>query len=131
MGITINDLKRAILNGGDCNTFTGFWQKALGKVPVPVLASLQELAPIPEPAALLRQIKPELVPLLDSWSKREDHKKLPKSEATIKFITLPSHGKHVSAFLERVIEERYMRMHFWNCRIVLNLWGCAILIRKS
>jgi Mg-chelatase subunit ChlD len=54
--VTIGDLRRAILNGGDVSSFADAYSQALGGCPIPVVSQFDTALTLPPPELLLGQV---------------------------------------------------------------------------
>ena len=108
LGITIRDIRKAILGGGEINAFTSLLHEALGKPPVPSLATLETPQTLPPATSLLEPLDTGLKSLFTSWltwPEGKEHEK-PHSELTkLMLVEVAPYGRHISGFLEKVIDE--------------------------
>jgi len=105
VGITVNDIKRAILNTGDVSSFTKAWHQALGNSPVPSISSLETPVELPETTALLKHIDNNLAEIVTAWTKGKSNKPPLKKIEDLTLIGLAPYGQNTGKYLEHVIDE--------------------------
>ena len=97
MSITIDDIRRALLKGGDVSFLQGILRKALKKPP------LEEIAA--DPTVFLKQLNSQLSEAVEGWI---DGKPLPgkKQKSRFKIFLQPvvRYGRKISAFIEETID---------------------------
>ncbi|MFH0846934.1 MAG: VWA domain-containing protein [Chloroflexota bacterium] len=109
MEVTVADIKRAVITGGDVASYAKLWGKALGDPPVTIMPTLAKPAPLPGSSALLKQTDESLEGLVNSWltgemveppAKSED-----KSEIELTLLGLPPYGRNSGSYLAHLIDE--------------------------
>ncbi len=103
MGITVSDIRRAILGGGDVSVFTKVCHQALDCPPVSSMSSLEALIALPEPMVLLEHIDKGLVTAVAAWEKAKDYQPQPQAKIDLTLIALAPYGQNVGKYLEQVI----------------------------
>ncbi len=104
MGITIGDIKRAVL-GGNVSIFTEMWHRTLGNPPVSSLPSLEAPVALPEPTVLLQSIDKDLAAALAAWMKKRDYPLSSKVDIDITLVPVAPYGRNVGHYLKHVIDE--------------------------
>src|ERR1035437_3855658 len=103
MGITINDLRRAILADGDISVFAEVYSWALGGAPVPVTSRWDVPLRLPEPNVLADY--PDAV-FSNQLSRRgRSNATLTDGQLDLTLVVVAPNGKNSGTYLERVIEE--------------------------
>ncbi len=105
MGITVSDIQRAILGGGDVSVFAEIWQRALVNPPVPNMLSLEAPVALPETTALLKYADKRLKSLVAMWVEGRKLQQLPKTEIDLTLIGLAPYGRNIGSYLAHVIDE--------------------------
>ena len=105
MGLTISDITRAILGGGDISVFAKVWHQALLNPSVPSIPSLEASEVLPEATALLKHVDDGLESVVAAWSERKDYQSLPKAEIDLTLIGLAPYGRNIGSYLEHIIDE--------------------------
>ena len=108
LGITIRDIRETILGGGKINAFTPLLDEALGKTPVPSLATLEIPQTLPPATSLLESLDTDLKSLLTTWltwPEGKEHEKPCSKLDKLTLVEVASYGQHISGFLEKVIDE--------------------------
>jgi len=104
-GLTVSDIRRAFLNGGDVSAFVPVLRQALGNAPVPNLASLELPVLLPEATALLDALNADLSRLVGSWQKGRRSEKTTGVQADLTIIGVAPYGKNVSTYLDYIIDD--------------------------
>ena len=105
MGITISDIKRALLDGGDVATLTTVWHQALANPPVSGIASLEAPVALPEATALLQCVDSGLEVVLAAWVAAKAYRPLSKGKVDLALVGLAPYGRNISSYLEHIIDE--------------------------
>jgi Mg-chelatase subunit ChlD len=105
MGITLNDIRRAFLGGGDVSPFFSAWHRAMGDPPVAGVSSLARPTVLPEPTVILRYLDPDLASLLDEWLLGIGCDRSFPRELDLTIVGLAPYGRNISSCLERIIDE--------------------------
>ncbi|MFH1640007.1 MAG: VWA domain-containing protein [Chloroflexota bacterium] len=105
MSITISDIRKAILNGGDAATFTDVLHLALGKPPVAIVSSLEKPLTLPEPTAILKGMDSDLAWLLHSWLTGGGNSGQCPEKPNLTLVEAALFGRNISGYLEQVIDE--------------------------
>ena len=105
MGITVSDIKRAMLGGGDVSAFAEVWHQALGNPSVPSVASLETPVALPETTALLKHIDKNLEKVVAVWAEGKDYRLLPEAKIDLTLIGLAPYGRNIAGYLEHIIDE--------------------------
>lgn len=105
MGISVDDIKRALLGGGDVFTFVEVCRKALGDPPIRTLDSLETAVALPETTALLKHIDKDLERLVVAWIAGRASQPPSGVGMELTLICLAPCGRNTASHLERIIEE--------------------------
>ena len=102
MTVTISDIKRAILDGGDVAAFIPAWQKALRNPPVLVTNSLETPVSLPSPEVLLKSADERLVEVVVAWAEGKTTALTDGAPVELTAIGFAPYGHHTGAYLEHV-----------------------------
>ncbi len=102
-GITVDDLRRALLNGGDISFLTPVLKRALKDPPVAVAPTLGIPLALPDPALLLAGDE-RLKALLRSWQNEAELPGGPVENVELMLLPLPPHGRNAAGCLARFID---------------------------
>ena len=105
MGITVSDIRRAILGAGDVSAFTEVCHQALGRPPVLSISSLDTPVALPQPMVLLEHIDKELATIIATLGKGKDYQQPPQAKVDLTLIALAPYGQNIGKYLEHVIDE--------------------------
>ncbi|MFC1873344.1 hypothetical protein ACFLW3_00830, partial [Chloroflexota bacterium] len=105
MIITVNDIQRAILDGGDVSTFTEVYHRALGNPPVPSVASLEKPSALPETTVLLKAADSDFKNVVEAWADGKAYQLRSAGEVELTLVGLAPYGRNIGSYLERVIDE--------------------------
>ena len=105
MTVTISDIKRAILDGGDVAAFIPAWQKALRNPPVLVTNSLETPVSLPSPEVLLKSADERLAEVVVAWAEGKTTALTDGAPVELTAIGFAPYGHHTGAYLEHVIDE--------------------------
>jgi Mg-chelatase subunit ChlD len=104
-GITIGDIKKALLSGGDVSSFIPALHQALADPPVTSIASLELPIALPEATALLGHIDNDLASLLNEWAQGRGYSQSLVQETELTLVGLAPYGRNISSYLESIIDE--------------------------
>ncbi len=104
-GITIGDIKKALLSGGDVSSFIPALHQTLADPPVTSVASLGLPTMLPEISALLRHIDNDLESLLNEWSQGRGYNQPLVPEIELTLVGLAPYGRNIGSYLESIIDE--------------------------
>ena len=105
MGITLSDIRRAVLGGGDVSAFVPALRQALDNPPGPSIASLDPPVDLPEEAALLGNADNDLTSLLKKSVEGHKYDGSPIRDVDLSIAGLPPYGRNISNYFERVVDE--------------------------
>ena len=105
MSITVSDIQRAILGGGDVSVFAEIWYRALVNPPVPSILSLEAPVALPETTAPLKYVNRGLKSMVAAWAEGKEHQQLPKAKIDFTLIGLAPYGRNIGSYLTHVIDE--------------------------
>ena len=105
MGITVSDIQRAILGGGDVSVFAEIWHRALVNPPVPSMLSLEAPVALPETTAMLKYVDKNLKSVVVAWVEGREYRRLPKAKIDLTLIGLAPCGRNIGSYLAQVIDE--------------------------
>ncbi|MFH0846440.1 MAG: VWA domain-containing protein [Chloroflexota bacterium] len=103
-GITPEDLRNAVLSGGDASTVIPVLRKALGKAPFASLASL-EGAELPGAISLLEKTDLRLAEFIVTWLEGKESRLQLPARANPILVGLPPFGRNVRVYLEKLMSE--------------------------
>ena len=92
-GISIDDIIKAILCGGDVSIYTKIWHKILGISLFPHIASLGEVVELPRSVLSLKDNHEGLSTLVGNWEKREELPFSSGADVDITLISLAPYGQ--------------------------------------
>ena len=84
MGITVSDIQRAILGGGDVSVFAEIWHRALVNPPVPHMLSLEAPVALPETTAMLKYVDKSLKSVVAAWAGGREYRRLPRQRCLVR-----------------------------------------------
>ncbi len=105
MGVTADDIKRAILGGGDVSAFMPALRQALGSPPVSGVPSLEATPSLPEATILLGCIDKDMSSLLEAWLGGKEYQGLPAGNVNPTVVGLPSYGRNIGSYIEHIMDE--------------------------
>ncbi|MDY6973492.1 MAG: hypothetical protein SV775_14375, partial [Thermodesulfobacteriota bacterium] len=105
MGITINDIRRAVLSGGDVSPFVPFLRQALGNPPGDSVTSFDIPVDLPEGSDLFGNADNNLKSLLKELFEGYGHDGTLIWDVDLLIAALPPYGRNVSKYLERILDE--------------------------
>ena len=105
MGITIIDIKKAILGKGDVSAFDPVLRRALAYPPVSGVSSLDISVPIPESTTLFSGIDTDMTTLLHTWLAGNGYDGPLLRDLDLTLVGLAPYGRNISGCLERIIDE--------------------------
>ncbi len=105
MTITINDLKRAILQSGDVSSFADVYRRALADPPVDIVSDLATLIPLPQHTVLLNSIDEQLSGLFSHFENAEEATEKSLEGIDLELAALSRHGNNSGKYVHRIIHE--------------------------
>lgn len=107
MGITTDDLRRALAAGGDITSLSDIFQKALGCPPIPAYSLLNQSLPLPLPQLFLENVNAEIAQRFNGEGTIHDHvfDKAALSNVEVMLVPVPPFGKHVARYVGWMIDE--------------------------
>ncbi|MEE8418952.1 MAG: hypothetical protein V3S02_02445, partial [Dehalococcoidales bacterium] len=104
-GITISDIRRSLLNGGNVSPLLPVLKTATGNAPVTGLLSTGLPVELPLATALLEPLDEGLASLVRQWETGRKSDALPVGKAEFVMVGAARYGRNVSAHLEAIIDE--------------------------
>ncbi|MBI2860933.1 MAG: VWA domain-containing protein [Chloroflexi bacterium] len=103
MGISVPDIRRAILGGGNVSVFQPALRRALDELPVSGASALGAPEMMPGAAALLRLLDAELASLVEAWLEGGSAGLAPAT-GEVQVVGMAPYGRNTGLYLEKVIE---------------------------
>ena len=107
MTITISDLRRAILHGGDVSSFAKVYHRALAEPPVDIIAGFDSPLPLPHQSILLSGMDEQLSTIAAAFKQEEENRHSSLSEIDLTLVALSRYGNNAGKYIERVIDETH------------------------
>ncbi|MFC1898719.1 VWA domain-containing protein [Chloroflexota bacterium] len=105
MGISISDIKRAMLSAGDVSAYTEIWHEILGVSHFSGISTLGIPVTLPQTGTLFAHSDKNLAGLAALWEKGEAPQLLPKKKMDLTLISLAPYSRNTAGYLDRIIND--------------------------